>query len=100
MLNTTNMIITINDQVIGYIKELNMLCSSSNLIVLAEVVTFDPHMKTESTNYYMVENINTVRKKTYVSLIELDTSPSISSSEKIIDIREFRERMKKVVKST
>ena len=98
MLNSTKMVVSINNKTIGYIKALNISILADNIIVLAEVTTTNPQTQENVVAYYAVESIDMVNKKTYINLAELDYSPSFSSSEKIIDIREFKNKTIKEIK--
>ena len=94
MLNILNMIVLINNKVTGHVQELNIKCTTGNLIILAEVVIYNPQTKENVTGFYAIESITTVKKKTYINLVELDYSSSFSSSEKVIDIRDFKKKIK------
>ena len=94
MLNILNMIVLINNKVTGHVQELNIKCTTGNLIILAEVVISNPQTKENVTSFYAIESITIVKKKTYINLVELDYSSSFSSSEKVIDIRDFKKRIK------
>ena len=66
MLNILNMIVLINNKVTGHVQELNIKCTTGNLIILAEVVICNPQTKENVTGFYAIESITTVKKKTYI----------------------------------
>jgi len=92
VLGSTNIVVTANNKTIGFITELNIKCSVNNLVVFAEVITTDLE-RNSATNYYIVEKINMIGKKTFINLIEIDYTPSFSSSEKVIDIRDIKKKI-------
>ena len=57
MLNILNMIVLINNKVTGHVQELNIKCTTGNLIILAEVVIYNPQTKENVTGFYAIESI-------------------------------------------